>query len=252
MVESMEDDLARLTFNAMCEYKDGLTEKLISFVLPRLLVRWDCVLKAGDNELAISYKAKAYIALAVLLSKHGFSDVEITKKAISGIDYLNKEVILSDTFEKQSSDIKNFISATPKPLKRKPSVKVGITFYRAKEAISIQIGKDFYAAYIHKISDNNGAAIIEVYDAVFDKIPAKEQLKNLKGRGQKYDDGSERISFFRIAGMKFLPDPANQIHIIGSSIAEPPLNSHLEEAIGLYAMSDLFRLQEIINRMFRD
>jgi hypothetical protein len=250
LTQAMEDDLVRLTFWAMCEYKNGESEKLLSYVLPKLMIRWNCVLEADLNVSEV-YKQKAQLSLAVLLNKYGFSVPEITENAIKAIDELNRGVVLSDSFERRSDEIKELLLSEPRPLKRKPSVPASTTFYRANEAISIQIGKKYYVAFIHRIIDNNSGAIIEIYDAVFDKIPRLEQLEGLKAKGRHYNDGSTRISLFWVAGMKFLPDPANQIHIIGSNLKEKPINRHLEEAISAYAMSDLFRIQEIIHDMFK-
>jgi hypothetical protein len=249
LTQSMEEDIAKLSFFAMCAHKNEGATLEVHKVLPRLLVRWNCVLKA-EEDVSDTYKQKTWLAMATLLHKYGFSESSITKRAIKSIDELNKQVALSDSFERQSQEIKKFLLEEPKALKRYPAMKSSVTFYRAKEAISIQLDKKFYAAFIHEITGTNESAKIEIYDAVFDKIPTLDQLKGLKARGQKYNDGLIRASCFTLHGMKFLPDPANQIKIIGSSLTEKPSKDHLKPAISAYAMSDLFRIQEIIGRMF--
>ncbi|WP_286964929.1 hypothetical protein [Flavobacterium sp. UBA4854] len=94
LVKSIDDDLARLTFTAMCYEKD--TEKQLSRILPQLLNRWNCVL--NTEQISNNHKQKTILALSIVLHKYGFKDDTINKKAIEAIDLLNKEVVLSDDF----------------------------------------------------------------------------------------------------------------------------------------------------------
>ncbi|CAC9976879.1 hypothetical protein [Flavobacterium panici] len=246
LVKSIDDDLATVTFHAMCYEKD--TEKQLLYILPKLLNRWNCVLNA--SEISNKYKQKTILALSVLIHKYGFKDDTINKRAIEAIDLLNKEVALSDDFFRKSEEIKQFILSSPAPLKRKPSIPESITFYRKGDVISIQLEDHFYAAYIHKISGANESPILEFYDGIFDKVPTWEELENLCAKGQIYNDGIERISKFSVYGLKHEPDTANQIRLIKVSV-DKPANDHLEESIGLYSVIDLFKLQHEIKNLFK-
>lgn len=249
LVKAIDEDLARLTFHAMCYEKDSTNNQLL-YILPRLLKRWNCILNA--SEISGNHKQITILALSILLHKYGFKDSEIETKAIKAIDFLNKEVVLSDDFFRKSEEIKQFILSAPTPLKRKPSIPESITFYRKGDVISIQIENQFYIAYIHKISGANESPILEFYDGVFNKIPAWEDVKALPAKGQLYNDGTERISKFSVYGFKHMPDTANQIQLIKACADNPPSSQHLKESVGLYAISDLFRIQDTIESLFKN
>lgn len=249
LVKSIDDDLASLTFNAMCFEKQD-TNKQLLYILPKLLNRWNCVLKS-DEEVSNIYKQKTVLALSILLHKYGFKDNDITSKAVSAIDELNINVVLSDDFFRKTEEIKKLLTSAPLPLKRKPAFVESITFYRKMNVISIQLENNFYGAYIHEISGVNESPILEFYDGVFDKIPSFNELKNLPAKGQLYNDGTERISLHSVYGMKHQPDLANQIQLIRACVDTPPSNSHLKESIGLHTVSDLFEIQKTIKEMFK-
>jgi hypothetical protein len=249
LIKSLDEDLARLTFTAMCYEKD--TEKQFSYILSKLLNRWNCILKA-DNKISDNYKQTTILALSILLHKYGFKNEEINKRAIDAIDFLNKKVALSDDFFRKSEEIKQFIFSDTIPLKRKPTIPDSYTFYRAKDIISIQLENHYYVAYIHEITGVNETPILEFYNRIFDKIPNLKQLENLPAKGEIYDDGKERVSFFSISGLKYQPDLANQITLISSSAENKPNNNHLKKSIGQYETSDLFDIQDTIQSMFLD
>ncbi len=248
LIQAIDEDLASLTFDAIC-YEKNTTVAQLSYILPKLLLRWNCVLFA-DEGISATYKQKTIIALAVLLHKYGFADKFITKNALQAIDKLNKDIALSDDFFRKSNEIKAFINSMPAPLKRKPAIAESITFYRAEDVVSIQLEGKFYAAYIHQLSGPNESPIIELYDGVFSKVPTLNELGKLNAKGRIYNDGKERICLFSINGMKYLPDPANQIQLISACVEKRPSNEHLTESVGLYAVLDIFRLQGVIKEMF--
>ncbi|WP_427872620.1 hypothetical protein [Flavobacterium sp. MMS24-S5] len=248
LVKSLDEDLARLTFGAMC-YDNNKDNQLL-YVLPKLLNRWNCILNA-ENSISDNYKQTTVLALAILLHKYGFTDIDITNKAIKAIDKLNKSAALSDDFLKKSEEIKQFILSPPIPLKRKPTVSESITFYRAKDIISIQFENRFYVAYIHEISGVNESPIVEFYDRIFDQIPKLNEIINLPAKGRLSTGNIERIAYFSISGMKYLPDLANQIQLVGSSIEKLPISDHLEKQIGLRTISNIFDIQTIIKQLFR-
>jgi hypothetical protein len=248
LVESIEEDVARLVWLAMCPPADGVA----AYVMPRLLPRWNCVLNAGKDEVADLYKQKTFLALAVVLRKYGVADKAITKKALAAIDKLNKAVALSGDFFRKTDRIKALIESEPEPLKRRPSYRDSLTFYRAGDVVSIQLGDLYYAAYVHEILRFNEAPLIELYDAVFDRRPVLEEVLGKRAKGGYYNDGSERVEKFSVAGMRNVPDLANQFVLIGSGIKEVPSTSHLKEPVGLYSVMDLFGLLAAMQRMFRE
>ncbi len=247
LVKSMDEDLAILIFDAMCDYKN--IDEQFPYILPRILLRWNCILNAG-KDISETYKQKTVLELAILLHKYGFADQAISEKAVKAIDGLNKDVALSDDFFRKSEGIKKVIRSAPVSLKRKPSTPENITFYRKQDVVSIQTGTKFYAAYIHQITGKNESPVVELYDGVFDQVPTLKELEKLNAKGRIYNDGSERVSLFAVSGMKYLPDLAHQVHLISACVEKSPSNKHLKDPVGLYAGSDLFRLQEDIQEMF--
>lgn len=249
VVSCIDDELARLVGWSMNEEFETAEQQLADF-LPKLLSRWNCVLKAGKEEVGAYYKEKVILVLAVLLHKYGFKDKAITEQALKAIDKLNKGVVLSDHFFRKTDEIKAVLNSAPIPLKKRPGHRDSITFYRPKDVVSFQLDGQFYAAYIHDLVGQNDCPIIEFYDQVFTQVPELKDLKNGKARGSVYNDGTARISLDAIYLMKYLPDLANQIHLIASGVEEKPSNDHLEESVGLFAMNDIFRIQNSIRWMF--
>ncbi|RZJ49365.1 MAG: hypothetical protein EOO44_18415 [Flavobacterium sp.] len=253
VVQNIDEDFARLTAKAMAfaKHDKKIAENLAGYILPKILLRWNCVLNADKTEVTDNYKNITVLALAIILHKYGLTDPEILEQAIKAIDTLNKNVVLSDDFFRKSDQIKQFISSAPTALKRKPSLPDSITFYRPKDVIAIQLEKHFYCAYIHKNARPNESPIIEFYDKRFDKVPEIQELENVAAKGQLYNDGIIRISKYSVSGLKFLPDTANQIKLISSDVLNPPSNAHLEEPVGLYAVMDIFEIQNEIERLFK-
>ncbi|WP_143309222.1 hypothetical protein [Chitinophaga vietnamensis] len=252
LVQSVDEDLARLIARTMsyAKHDKKIAGDPLAFFLPKMLLRWDCILKADHAEVSDNYKQKAILAIAVSLHKYGFADKSITDNAIKAIDNLNQSVALSDDFFRKTDKIKALISSPPVELKRKPATPDSITFYRPKDVVSIQLGKKYYCAYIHELSSPNESPVVEFYDSVFDKVPTLPALENIQAKGRVYNDGIKRISKYSIAGMKFLPDLANQIKLVSACVETPPSNKDLQESIGLYAVCDIFDIQDDIKRMF--
>ncbi len=248
LVEFIEEDVARLVWLAMCPPADGIA----AYVMPRLLPRWNCVLNAGKDEVADLYKQKTFLALAVVLHKYGVADKAISKMALAAIDKLNRAVALSDDFFRKTDLIKALIESPPEPLKRRPSHRDSLTFYRAGDIVSIQLGERYHAAYVHEILNFNEKPLMELYDAAFDRRPALEEVLGRRAKGGHYDDGLERVEKFSVAGMRNVPDLANQFVLLGSGIKEMPSSSHLKEPVGLYSVMDLFGLMAAMQRMFRE
>jgi hypothetical protein len=252
LAESITEDVSRLMTYAMAYEKHGSISSRLQYVLPKLLLRWECVLNATSREVSDIYKQKTAVALAVVLHQYGCADAAITDSAVKAIDSLNAGVVLSDDFARKSEAIKTFLLTPPIPLKRKPGLPELITFYRPKDVVAIQLEKRFYIAYIHELTGPNESPILEFCDVVFDKSPTLEDIKGYKAKGQRFKDGTTRIERVAVCGMKHLPDLAYQIKLIAACVNQPPENQHLEKALGLYTVSDLFSLQDTLKRLFAD
>lgn len=251
LVQSADEDLARLTWSAMTSHKNKSTNEQIENLISKLLSRWNCILTTNDKDVSEHYKQKTYLTLSVLLHKYGYKYDAITNNAIKAIDLLNKNVVLSDDFFRKSDEIKQFLATEPIPLKRKPTIPESVTFYRPKDIITIQLENKFYGAYIHSLTGPNENPIIEFYDKVFDKIPKAEELKKCNAKGALFNDGTKRIEKYSVSGMKFLPDLSNQVKLLSSCENECPSNNHLEKPVGLYSAQDIFSIQRIIRGVFK-
>jgi hypothetical protein len=248
LVDSISHDVARLTAWEMLGPEKPHAD-IAASVLSQILLRWNCVLDAPVDEATPGYKDQACLALALVLHKHGFRDAALARKAMDAVDSLNRAVALSDSFHRAGPEIKQLLASTPVPLARRPARQKNTTFWRAGEAASLQIGKRFYAVYIHKVTGANEAPVVELYDFVSTRRPVARDIAGLRSRGGRYKDGVDRIQRFCVYGMRDVPDLANQFHLITGSAA-PPAKEHLAEPVGLYAVSDVFRLLEDIQDSF--
>lgn len=253
LVQTLDEDLSRLLTRTMtrARHDPAIAANLGAAALPQVLRRWNCVLNAGDDAVSALYRQKTVVALVILLHKYGIADAALTARANTAIDAMNDAVALSDDFHRKTGDIKTaFLRTPPAALKRAPGLPDSLTFYRAGDVVSYQLDGRYYAAYVHRCGGINESPVIEFYDAVFDHVPAIEALQGKTARGRRYNDGSIHIEMMSVAGMKFMPDPAGQIVLVKACVETPPDNSHLGERIGLYVVSDIFEIQESVDRMF--
>jgi hypothetical protein len=253
LVQTLDEDLARLLADTMARARHdaAIAANPSASVLPPLLRRWNCVLQAGDDAASPLYRHKTAVALAILLHKYGIADAGIADRADTAIDALNEAVALSDDFHRKTATIKaTFLRTPPAPLKRAPGLPDSLTFYRAGDVVSYQLDDRHYAAYVHRCAQTNQSPVIEFYDAVFDHVPGIEDLQDKPARGRRYNDGSVRIERMSVAGMKFMPDPAAQFVLIKACVDTPPGTAHLGKPVGLYGVSDVFDLQDSVDRMF--
>ncbi|MFZ6745566.1 hypothetical protein ACO0LC_20265 [Undibacterium sp. JH2W] len=249
LVQVIEDDVASLTAIAMSFAKHDQQLTVPGYVLPKLLARWNCILQGPAEEVSTGYKDKTALAMALLLHKHGMADSALTQCAVQAIDNLNAAVALSDAFFKSNDAIRDLLNSPPVALKKRPSTRDNLTFLRAQDVIAIQLEQYFYAAYVHEISGYNEYPIIELYDGRFDSRPDMADLQGRAAWGETYNDGLTRISMQAVCGMRHVPDPANQFHLVASGITTPPDRGSLGPPVGLYAMSDLFRLQKELQKV---
>ncbi|MCC6287799.1 MAG: hypothetical protein IT249_07930 [Chitinophagaceae bacterium] len=250
LVQSIDEDLARLTFEAMCFDKNNYIDNQFNYIFPKLMLRWNCILNASKENVTEIYRQKTEIALCVQLHKYGFADKSLVAQSLKAIDDLNKAVVLSDDFFRKSDEIKSMISSMPIQLKRKPTIPESITFYRPQDVVSFQLDNKFYAAYIHELTGVNESPILEFYNGIFDKVPTMKELDKLTAIGQVYNDGIERVSHYSVSGMKFLPDLANQVQLISTCVEKQPSNGHLKKPDWTSTSSDLFKIQETIKQIF--
>ncbi|BBB62764.1 hypothetical protein UNDKW_4491 [Undibacterium sp. KW1] len=248
LVQVIEDDVASLTSTAMSYAKHDQQLTVAGYVLPKLLARWNCVLNASDDEATPLYRDKTALALALLLHKHGMTEAAITVSALQAIDNLNAAVALSDAFFRNTDAIKALLNSPAQALKKRPSTRDSLTFLRAQDVIAIRLEEYYYAAYVHEINGFNEYPIIEFYRTRFEHRPDMAALQGCTAQGETYNDGKTRISLHAVCGMRHVPDPANQFHLIATGITDKPDQSHLVASVGLYAMSDLFRLQAMMRK----
>ena len=253
LVDSIEEDVARLVRGAMSPQQGASFDQatIALQVIPKLLLRWNCVLNADTDVVGPIYKHKTFVALAVLLHKYGLTDKNIIINSLTSIDELNNAVAMSDDFFRKTDQIKSLIVSAPAPLKRCPSVRESLTFHRAGDVVAIQVDKQFYAAYVHEILNFHESPLIELYDVVFAHRPTLAEVQGKRAKGRYYNDESERIEKYSVAGMRNVPDLAKQVHLIGSGVNEKPSTNHLQKPVGLYCVSDLFALLTSIPTMFR-
>lgn len=243
LVQAMDEDLARLVWSAMTFHADDPGAQR-DYVLSRLLARWNAALLATDDEVAPIYRDKVVVALATLLHKYGYAEPSITDRAIDAIDALNDAVALDDHFYRRSASFSDELQTTPTPLSRRPGQPDHTTFYRARDVISIQLDGRYYAGYVHRLARINESPIVEFYETWFSKLPTLDDLAAVPAHGERFNDGSVRVSLFSVSGIKYQPDPANQVTLIAACVPEPPDNSHLKESIGLFTVKDIFGIQQ--------
>jgi hypothetical protein len=243
LVQALDEDIARLVATAMLGNKKDPVDP--ARVLAPLLLRWNCVLQAGDAVASALYRHKTVVALAILLHKYGMADPAINARAEAGMDALNQAVALGDDFFRKTEAIKTaFLRTPPAPLKRSPAMPDHLSFYRAGDVVSLQVGSAFHALYVHRCARTNESPIVEFYEPVFDHVPGMAELVGARARCALYNDGLQHIATYAVSGMKFMPDPAAQLLLVKACVEAGPDNRHLAPSVGLYTVSDIFRVQQ--------
>ena len=97
--------------------------------------------------------------------------------------------------------------------------------------------------YVHKISGFNECPELELYAPVFDQLPTPQDLQGASAAVERYKDGSLLPLVFQCVGLRHLPDPAAQFHLLAPSWAEPPVRSPGLEPAPLRAC-DVFRVTQ--------
>ncbi len=198
LVQALDEELARWVREQMV-YPVSSYAELERAVIPPVLARWRCLLDADDVRPAAKYVA--WVALATLLHKYGFRDDASTSMALTAVDELNRHVVLSDAFERQSPAIKSLLGSTPTPLTRRPRSPRNVTFPRPGDVVSIELSGRFHAAYVRELHGINEFPVIEFYAGTFAQSPTPALLE---GRDAARDHGRAR---FGAVGMTYLPTP---------------------------------------------
>ncbi|MCX4848756.1 hypothetical protein [Streptomyces sp. NBC_00893] len=104
-------------------------------------MRWRCLFDAED--VGPAAKDIARVALATLLHKYGFQDPGTTAGALRAVDGLNRHVVLSGAFERQSPETKKLLESPPVPLTRRPRAPRAQSFLRTGDVISFEPRRAF-------------------------------------------------------------------------------------------------------------
>ncbi|MFE7665982.1 hypothetical protein [Streptomyces celluloflavus] len=243
LVQALDEELARWVREQMA-YSVSSYAELERAVIPPILVRWRCLLDADDASPAT--KHVAWVALATLLHKYGFRDDAITSMALTAVDELNRHVVLSDAFERQSPAIKSLLRSKPTPLARRPRLPRNVTFLRPGDVLSIELSGRFHAAYVRDLRGINEFPVIEFYTGTFAQPPTPAQLES---RDAARDHGRAR---FGVVGMSCLPDPAGQVRAIAAQHRQAPRGADPLPGRGLWQLTDILNLQRDLRRLFGD
>jgi hypothetical protein len=241
-VRALDEDLARWLGYQMLGARKTRAD-LERAVIPPILTRWRCLLDAADGDRTTM--DKVWVALATLLHRYGLTDEAVTAHALAAIDELNRDVVLSDAFARQSAAIKDFLqSPPPPPPLRRPRRARTMTLLRPGDVLSVHLDDHFHAAYVRQIVGANDQPLIEFYAGRFDQPPTVEQLS---GRPAARDHGEAR---FAVAGLVHLPDPAHQFRALAAAHPEPPTGAAPEPGEGLYTLTDIIGLQHDMKTLF--
>ncbi|MFF7279500.1 hypothetical protein [Streptomyces griseorubiginosus] len=233
IVQGMVEDVARWTAGQMA-YPGRSHAEVEKAVVPPVLTRWRCLLE--DADATATDKNVGWVALATVLHKHGFHDSAVTARALASVDELNRHVVLSDAFARQSPAVKALLRSAPTPLTRRPRRPAAVTFLRPGDVVSIRLADRFHAAHVHDLHGANEFPVIEFYAGSFTGPPTMTQLTN---RPAARADAGAR---FGVVGLTHLPDPARQVLLLASQHARPPHGGAPRPGNGLWTLTDLLDL----------
>lgn len=210
----------------------GLQGAQYQDVVPALLERWGFLLNAiadtGEaNEAKRMNGYKVAIALATSLHEVGLADDTITRSAIEGVRELNDGVWLSDAFLRQSDEIITLLRSDPPQVSRAPSVREVITFTRPGDVLAIRVREHWVVGHVLAVSGPNQHPYIEFYERVFTTMPDASEVVGTRAWGRSYVGREPEITHFFVSGLRHVPDPAEQIHLIAAANGTWPDNAHL-------------------------
>lgn len=241
--------LAQKSFYAAKHH--GLAGAQHADVVPAVKERWHFALDgarqtSGACETDRMNAYKVAIVLATALHEVGLVDRELTELAADGIHALNDAVWLSEDFQRRTNDMIGLLSSPPVALVRKPTTREIITFTRSGDLLAIRLRNHWVVGYVHIVDGPNVHPHIELYERTFAERPDASEVVGTRAWGYTYQ-GRDQANVTRhiVSGLRHLPDPAGQIHLIASGVGVPPDNAHLrdERIIGTHV--DLFELLEM-------
>ncbi|MDR6875836.1 hypothetical protein [Microbacterium barkeri] len=230
--------------------RQGLEGAQHADVVPAVKERWHFALDAArqpcapESDRMNAYKAA--IAIATSLHEVGLGDHELTELAIDGIHALNDAVWLGDDFLHRTDDMIALLRSSPVPLTRKPTTRETITFTRGGDLLAIRLRGRWVVGHIHLVDGPNKHPHIELYERTFAERPDPSEVIGTRAWGYSYE-GRDRANVTRliVSGLRHLPDPAEQIHLLASGVVVLPDNSHLHDEGIVGTHVDVFELLEM-------
>lgn len=199
---------------------------------------------ASEGERMNGYKVA--IALATALHEVGLVDPELTESAIVGIHALNDAVWLSDAFLRRTDDMIALLRSTPPPLTRKPNPRETLTFTRGGDVLAIRLRRCWVAGHVHLVDGPNRHPHVELYERTFAQLPDPSEVVGTRAWGHAYHGhGQANVTRLVVTGLRHLPDPAEQIHLVASGATVSPDNAHLHDEGIIGTHVDLFEFLEM-------
>lgn len=233
IVQGMVEDVARWTAGQMA-YPGRSHAEVEKAVVPPVLTRWRCLLE--DADATATDKNVGWVALATVLHKHGFHDSAVTARALASVDELNRHVVLSDAFARQSPAVKALLRSAPTPLTRRPRRPAAVTFLRPGDVVSIRLADRFHAAHVHDLHGANEFPVIEFYAGSFTGPPTMTQLTN---RPAARADSRRPL---RRGGSDPSPRPRPPSPAPGITARPAPTRRRPRPGNGLWTLTDLLDL----------
>ncbi|MFW6691356.1 hypothetical protein [Streptomyces sp. MAR4 CNX-425] len=228
----------------------GLEGVRYADVVPAVKGRWRFLLDAtredsGASESERMNGYKVAIALATALHEVGLVDPELTESATAGIHALNDAVWLSDAFLHRTDDMIALLRSPPPPLTRKPSTRETLTFTRGGDVLAIRLRRCWVVGHVHLVDGPNRHPHLELYERTFAELPDPSEAVGTRAWGHSHGRSQAHVTRLIVAGLRHLPDPAEQFHLIASGVTVSPDNAHLHDEGIVGTHVDLFELLEM-------
>lgn len=248
--EVVQDEVNRIAGKSFVYAKHaGLKGAQHAEVVPPVLQRWGGLLDPTEKDYDRMIGHQVALALATCLHQVGLVDDALTARAVAGIAELNDGVWLSDAFERQSAEIVALLHSQPEPLTRRPPTRENITFTRPGDLLAIRSGDRYVVGQVLADTATNQAPVIELYETTFAEPPAPEDVVGTRAAGETL--GNNPPSQMRMAafGLRHIPDPAEQMILIGVGQTTRPDNSHLVDRDYMWTGLDLYEFLDRVARV---
>jgi hypothetical protein len=229
----------------------GLEGAQYADVVPAMKERWRFALEAAypAADASESDRMNAYkvaIVLATALHEVGLVDPELTDIAVDGMHALNDAVWLGDDFLRRTDDMIALLRSSPVPLTRKPTTREIITFTRGGDLLAIRLRSHWVVGHVHYVEGANAHPHVELYERTFTQRPDPSEVVGTRAWGWRYHGRSQaNITRLIVSGLRHLPDPAEQIHLIASGVTVLPDTSHLHDERIIGTSVDLFEFLDM-------